>query len=89
MIGIATGLLAVIGILAALVIRLQTPAGTLVLEIDQPEIVGAQVLIDGNKSITIRTGNGQQAIRVTPDKERHKLEVSMNGFKTFTEEFTS
>lgn len=85
---IAAGMLGLVVVLAGLIITLQTPAGTIILEIDQPEIVGAQVLIDGNKSITIKTGKGTEAIQVKPDKERHKLEVQLAGFKTFTETFT-
>lgn len=85
---IAAGMLGLVLVLAGLIIKLQTPAGTIVLEIDQPEIVGAQVLIDGNKSITIKTGKGTEAIQVKPDNEHHKLEIQMAGFKTFTEHFT-
>ncbi len=85
---IAAGCLAVLLLAAGLIIKLQTPAGTVVLEIDQPELVGAVVTIDGEKKITIKTGKGNETIEVKPDEKRHKLEVTMAGFKTFTEGFT-
>ena len=51
-------------LLLGLIIKLQTPAGTVILEIDQPELIGAVVTIDGEKKITIQTGEGKQPIEV-------------------------
>ena len=85
---IAAGLCGLVVLLAGLIIRLNTPAGTIVLEIDQPELIGAVVTIDGEKKVTIKTGEGKQPIEVTPDKKRHELEIKIAGFETFSKEFT-
>lgn len=84
---IAGGLFGLV-LLLGLIIKLQTPAGTVVLEIDQPELIGAVVTIDGEKKITIKTGKDKEIIEITPDEKRHELEVKLAGFKTFTKEFT-
>ena len=88
LLAIAAGCLAVLLLAAGLIIKLSTPAGTVILEIDQPELIGAVVTIDGDKKITIQTGKGNETIEVTPDGERHELEVKLAGFKTFTKGFS-
>ncbi|MCA9047445.1 MAG: protein kinase, partial [Planctomycetaceae bacterium] len=81
--------LAVIGfLLAGLLIRVKTPIGTVVLELNQQELAGASVSIDDRKVISISTGDGDETIRVTPDSETHLLKVTKGGFQTFTREFT-
>ncbi len=84
---IAGGLFGLL-LLAGLIIKLQTPAGTVVLEIDQPELIGAVVTVDGEKKITIKTGKGNETIEIRPDGKRHELEIKLAGFKTFAREFT-
>lgn len=85
---IAAGVLGLLVLMAGLVLKLQTPAGTVILEIDQPELIGAVVTIDGEQKITIKTGAGKEPIEVTPDQERHLLEVRIAGYKTFSKEFS-
>ncbi|MCC9609053.1 protein kinase [Blastopirellula sp. JC732] len=72
---------------AGVFLRVETPAGVIVLEIDQPELAGAEVTVDGQKKITIRTGSTQESIELTADEESHLLKVSKGGFETFTKQF--
>lgn len=83
--GAALGLLAVA---AGLVIQWKTPAGLVILELDQPEMIGAVVRIDGDEMLTIETAEGLKPIRITPDAERHLLEIETAGFKTFSQSFS-
>ncbi|WP_197996295.1 protein kinase domain-containing protein [Gimesia panareensis] len=69
-------------------LKVETPAGTIVLEMDQPELSGAVVSVDGNKKLTIQTGAGQEPIVVTADEKTHTLKVAKGGFETFVETFT-
>lgn len=87
---IGRGLL-IVGVIAALatiVVNWKTPAGIVVLEVDQPVLAGAQVLIDGEKKMVIQTGQGKESIEITPDAQKHELQVVMGGFETFTKEFS-
>ena len=85
---IAAGVLGAVVLLSGLIIHLSTPAGMVILEVDQPELIGAVVKIDGEKRITIKTGKGQEGIEIRPDAKRHELEVAIAGFKTFARYFT-
>jgi len=73
---------------AGIFLKVETPAGTIVLEMDQPELSGAVVSIDGDKRLTIQTGAGQEPIVVTADEQTHTLNVAKGGFETFVEQFT-
>ncbi|MCC9608255.1 protein kinase [Blastopirellula sp. JC732] len=72
---------------AGIFLKVETPAGTIILEIDQPEIAGAEVTVDGQKRITIKTGERQEPLQVTADEKTHTLKVVKGGFETFTKEF--
>lgn len=87
---IAVGLLGIIALVwaAVILLKVDTPAGTIVLDINQPELVGAVVTIDGKEKITIKTEKGQETIGIRPDEMRHELKVTLAGFKTFSKEFT-
>jgi formylglycine-generating enzyme required for sulfatase activity/serine/threonine protein kinase len=74
--------------LAAIFLRVETPAGTIVLEVDQPELAGAVVSVDDQQKITIQTKGSQEPIEVTADANQHTLRVIKGGFETFTKEFT-
>ncbi|MBI1346253.1 SUMF1/EgtB/PvdO family nonheme iron enzyme [bacterium] len=69
-------------------LKVETKAGTIILEIDQPELAGAEVSVDGQQTITINTGMGQEPIEVMADEKTHTLKVVKGGFETFTQEFT-
>ena len=73
---------------ATVLLTVETPAGKIIIEFDQPELAGAVVSIDGEQKITIQTGKGLEPIDVFADSERHLLEVVKGGFETFTKEFT-
>jgi hypothetical protein len=88
-VAIAAGVLFVpVLILAAIVLRIETAAGTIVLEVDQPELAGAIVSVDGQQKITIKTADSVEPIEITADKQKHTLQVVKGGFETFTKEFT-
>ena len=61
--------------------------GTVVLEIDQPELLGAEVFIDGEKKITITKADGRP-VRIKVDTTSGKIEVRKPGFQTFTKEYS-
>jgi serine/threonine protein kinase len=84
---IAGGILAFVILLAGLIIKLQTPAGTLILEMEQPELAGAVVMIDGKEKVTIKTGDGDEMIEIKPDSEKHVLVVTHPDFEKFTKKF--
>ncbi|MFI4849351.1 MAG: protein kinase [Gimesia chilikensis] len=85
---LAAGFFGLIVVLAGLLIILETPAGTVILDIDQPELLGATVMIDNEMKTTIQRKQGLQPIEIVPDEKRHQLKVKMDGFETFTREFT-
>ncbi|MBI3863275.1 MAG: SUMF1/EgtB/PvdO family nonheme iron enzyme [Planctomycetia bacterium] len=85
---IAAGGLAALLLVYGIVLLIKTPAGTIVLTMDQPEIAGAEVTVDGQKKITIRTGVGDEPIKVSADEKEHLLKVTKGGFETFTQKFT-
>ena len=87
--GAVAGLALMAAILfAGMVFRIETPGGTLVLEVDQPEIAGAEVLVDGQKKITITTADGQEPLTIEVDAGRRELKIVRSGFETFTRKFT-
>lgn len=75
-------------LLAGIVFKIETPAGTVILEVDQPEMAGAVVSVDDQKKITINTGEDQEQITVEADEKKHTLKVTKAGFETFTRQFT-
>jgi len=81
------GLALIAVLLSAIILRVETPAGTIVLEIDNPDAIGAQVSIDGSKRITINQ-QGQEPIEVAADERRHSLRISKGGFEAFVTEFS-
>jgi len=85
----AAGGLAAMLVVLGIVISIQTPAGTIVLKMDQGAIAGAEVTVDDQKKLTIRTGVGEESIEVTADEKTHQLKVVKGGFETFTHEFTA
>lgn len=84
---IAGGILAFVILLAGLIISLQTPAGTLILEMEQPELAGGIVTIDGNEKVTIKTGKDDEKIEIKPDAQKHVLVVTHPDFEKFTKKF--
>jgi serine/threonine protein kinase len=73
---------------ASIFLKVETAAGTIILEIDQPELAGAEVAVDGQKRITIKTGEGAEPIQVEADEKTHTLKVTKGGFEAFFTTFT-
>ncbi len=87
---IAGCLLGIFGLLwaAGILLQVDTTEGTIIIEIDQPELAGAVVSVDGQKKITIKTGEGSEPIEVVADEKTHTLKVTKGGFEAFTTQFT-
>lgn len=73
---------------ATIIFKVETKAGTIILEIDQLELAGAEVSVDGEKRITIRSGEGQEPINIEADEKTHSLKVTKGGFEAFVTSFT-
>ncbi|MDF1747208.1 MAG: protein kinase, partial [Gimesia sp.] len=73
-------------LLAGIFNPVDTSEGTIVLDIDQPELAGAVVSVDDQKKTTIKTGSGTEPITVEAGKKT--LTVAKGGFETFTKQFT-
>ncbi len=71
---VALGLAAAFLLVAATLISIKTGAGTLVLEVNQPDV---SVTIDGEK-VTIHSPRDQVEVRVG----KHEMEVNKEGFHT-------
>ncbi len=76
-------LLVAVAIVLGVILRIETPAGTLVVEVNEPN---AEVQVDDGK-VSITTPNDGQPVEVEVDEGRHTLKVSKGGFETFTKEF--
>jgi serine/threonine protein kinase len=81
---IAAGIIGAI-VFAAVVIKLRTPSGTLVIEIDQP---GATVeVLDEAGTIEIVQPGERGAVSISVDPGKHRLRVKKDGFQFFTQDF--
>ena len=81
---LAAGLLGVV-ILAAVLIKMQTKDGTLIVEVDQPDAV-VQVL-DSEGKVEISQKGGVGKITINVDAGKHRLKVEKDGFAVFGQEF--
>jgi Leucine-rich repeat (LRR) protein/tRNA A-37 threonylcarbamoyl transferase component Bud32 len=79
------GLLGGLILLAAIVLKMQTKEGTLVVEVDQPDATVQVLNEDGKVEITQSGGKGPISISVDPGK--HRLKVEMDGFQFFAQDF--
>jgi hypothetical protein len=85
---VGTALLAVMlaattWLVPALIFRVSTPDGFIVLEIDQAD---AEVTVD-DKMITIIVPGDNKPIEIKADPGKHRLVVSKGGFKAFAKDF--
>ncbi|MEZ6148312.1 MAG: protein kinase [Planctomycetaceae bacterium] len=81
---VAVGLLA---LMSGLVLRLNTPAGEVVLTVKDPHAAGAEIRVNDKHVITI-DGVGEQTITITPSEEEQTLTIRHPDFETQTESFT-
>ena len=75
-------------LLGVVLLRVKTPSGTIILEVDQLELAGAVVEVDGQQRVTIDPGQGLEKVTVAADEKEHVLRVTKGGFETFTRKFT-
>ena len=73
---------------AGVILKVETPGGTVVVEIDQPEMAGASVSIDGERKLTLKSGDEQRPITIEVPVGKHEMRVTKEGFETFTKSFT-
>ncbi len=74
-----------LAILAAVVFKMQTKDGTLVVEVNQPDAV-VQVL-DAAGKVEISQPGGKGPISISVDPGKHRLKVEKDGFKFFAQDF--
>lgn len=86
LLGIALSAAALLLILGAVIFKLKTPAGTLVLEVNESDAVVQVMDEQGKVEITRRDEKGLLSITVEPGK--HRLKVEKDGFQFFTRDFT-
>jgi serine/threonine protein kinase/WD40 repeat protein len=87
-VAIALAGLAGLILLGVVLLRVKTPSGTIILEVDQLELAGAVVEVDGQQRVTIDPGQGLEKVTVAADEKEHVLRVTKGGFETFTRKFT-
>ena len=79
--GLVVGAVALV--LSVVVLKLKTPVGTLVIEVDQP---GAEVSVDNDK-FTITTAPDKSPVEIRVDEGEHALVVTKDGFESVTRKF--
>jgi hypothetical protein len=78
------GVALLVGLVAAVVVRMKTRDGVLVVEVNEPN---AEVYVDGNRvTVTWRDGGKKAEVRVKPGT--HKVEVKKGGLTAYGEEVT-
>ena len=73
-------------ILAAVVFKMRTKDGTLVVEVNQPDAVGAGAG-RARGSVEISQPGGKGAITISVDPGKHRLKVEKDGFQFFAQDF--
>jgi hypothetical protein len=74
-----------LAILAAVIFKMQTKDGTLVVEVNQPDAV-VQVLNEKGE-IEISDRSGKQQLAISVDSGKHKIKVEKNGYSFFAQDF--
>ncbi len=70
--------------LYGVIFKVQTPAGNLVIEVDEP---GAKVTLDSDRKITLQPGRGGEVTTIEVEPGSHELTVTKGGFKAYTNKF--
>jgi formylglycine-generating enzyme required for sulfatase activity/tetratricopeptide (TPR) repeat protein len=78
----------VIGVGYAIVSPLLPPQGTLVLDLQQADLAGAIVTLDGEPAATIPEGSEIQVVAISADGVEHTLEITRDGSKPFSQTIT-
>ncbi len=71
-------------LVAGIVLKVKTPQGVVLLEIDPPD---AEVSVDG-RQWTVKLPGDQEPLLIELPEGWHELKVTKGGFETFTKEFT-
>jgi len=71
-------------VLLRVVLTIRTPAGTLVVTINEP---GATIAVDDGR-VTLTTTGDREPVEIRIDEGEHTLKVTKGGFETHTERFT-
>ena len=74
--------------MSGLIFKLNTPNGTIVLELDSGAVEGANVFVDDKLAITVRLKDEREQIEIRATPGKHRLSVSKGGFELFTKEFS-
>ena len=74
-----------LAILAAVIFKMQTKGGTLVVEINQPDAV-VQVL-DAEGKVEISQPGEKGTISISVDPGKHRLKIQKDGFQFFSQDF--
>lgn len=82
---LAVGLLGLLALLAAIIVKIRVAEGTLVLEIDQP---GADVIMEGDHTVTISGTENSQPLPVDLKAGDYRLEITKRGFEKHTRRVT-
>ncbi len=67
---------------------MQTPDGTIILELDSSTADGAEVFVDDKHTVTIRLKEDAETLEIKATAGKHMLRVAKGGFKLFTREFS-
>ena len=79
---IAVGVLLILGLLGV-VFTMQTPEGTLIVEVNQAD---AEISVDDGK-VTLKSPSDSEPVEVEVAEGKHTLKITKGGFRTFAREF--
>ena len=79
---------AVVLLVAVLAFRGQTPPGMILIQSDQPEIVGALITVDEQHKVMLSAGTEREPLEFEVDEREHTLKVTKDGFQTLTHKFS-
>ena len=79
---IAVGVLLILGLLGV-VFSMQTPEGTLIVEVNQ---ANAEISVDDGK-VTLKSPSDSEPVEVEVAEGKHTLKITKGGFHTFAREF--
>lgn len=83
-VGGGAALLLLFAVLAGVILRFNTPQGTILVEVNQPD---AEITVDGGW-ISVKSPLVREAVKIRVAEGKHLLEVRKEGFREFTREFT-
>ena len=76
----------VLAVYAAIVIRIGSPEGTIVLKFDDPRLIGSVVTIDDKHVVTIESANHVNPLTIAADGNERALKIVRDGIPIFAQE---